>query len=316
MGREHARAATILGARVCLLYDCDISRSQMLADEYPASRVLPDLKTIDWRAIDAVFVCTPPSCRGPVEMSAASAGVPIFVEKPVGISAEQCWRLERALKMTPVINSVGYMNRYRDSVLRAREFLARQEPVGIACNWVGAPYRVGWWSQPDHSGGPFNEQATHFVDLCRFLMGEVIEVFAFARKSVSKAGIDDTITVTLSFAGDALGTLLYSCRASDKQIGIRIFSTTGGLELEGWDLRLKDDEGKEDYFEDPYIKEDAAFFAAIDAADQSLIKSSVADAVRTQMVVDAVHRSILSRKPERVAPSSSSVPMAAAGATE
>jgi len=312
MGQEHARAATILGARVCLLYDCDISRSQMLADRYPASSVLQDWKAIDWRAIDAVFVCTPPSCRGPVEMSAASAGVPIFVEKPVGISAEQCRQLERALITTPVINSVGYMNRYRDSVLRAREFLAHREPVGIACNWVCAPYRVAWWSQRDHSGGPFNEQATHFVDLCRFLMGEVVEVFAFA---LSKTSFDDTITVTLSFANGALGTLLYSCRASDKQIDIRIFSTTGGLELEGWDLRLKDDDGKKGYAEDPYVKEDAAFFAAIEAADQSLIKSSVAEAIRTQMVVDAVHRSLLSRKPEKIALSSNSVPMAAAGNT-
>src|SRR3954467_8293980 len=106
MGSEHARAATTLGARVFLLYDCDISRSRALADRHPGSIVLRDWKTIDWRAIDAVFVCTPPSCRGPVEMSAASAGVPIFVEKPVGVSAEQCRQLERALKTTPVINSV------------------------------------------------------------------------------------------------------------------------------------------------------------------------------------------------------------------
>lgn len=300
MGIEHARVATMLGARICLLYDSDVSRSQVLADRYPESSALRDLDTIDWRAIDAAFICTPPSCRGPVEMMAIKAGVPIFAEKPVGISAEQCSGFEQALKITPVINSVGYMNRYRNSVLQAREFLEHREPVGIACNWVCAPYRVAWWFECGQSGGPFNEQATHFVDLCRFLMGEVVEVFAFARKSVSRESIDDTITVTLRFENDALGTLLYSCRASDKQIGIRIFSSAGGLELEGWDLRLKGGNENNDCPEDPYARQDAAFFAAIARADQSLIKSSFADAIRTQMVTDAIHRSLVSRKPEHV----------------
>jgi len=129
MGREHARAAALLGARVALLYDVDIARSQRLADDYPNSTVLNDWQEIDWQAIDAVFVCTPPFCRGPVEQRAAQAGVPIFMEKPVGISAEQCLQLNEVLQTAPVITSVGYMNRYRSSVLQARKFIAESEPI-------------------------------------------------------------------------------------------------------------------------------------------------------------------------------------------
>src|SRR5215216_4538540 len=42
MGSEHARASALSGARICLVYDPDVSRAQMLADKYPASIVLRD----------------------------------------------------------------------------------------------------------------------------------------------------------------------------------------------------------------------------------------------------------------------------------
>ena len=300
MGREHARAATLLGAHVSLLCDLDHAVANRLADEYAQSRALQNWREINWRDIDAVFVCTPPSGRGPVERSAAEAGVPIFMEKPVGISAEQCMGLHRMLKAAPVINAVGYMNRYRSSVLQARAFLERSEPIGITCNWVGTPYRVGWWLQRTHSGGPFNEQATHFVDLCRFLMGEVVEVSALARNSDAHAGIDDTITVTMRFANGTLGTLLYSCRAAGKQIGLEVFTSAGNMRLEGWDLKLTGAGQESAGPDDVYAKEDAAFFEAIAVADQSLIYSSLADAVQTQLVVDAIHTSLTSRRSERV----------------
>lgn len=134
MGREHARAATLLGARVSVLYDLEVANAQKLAEAYPQSDVVSDWREIDWPGVDAVFVCTPPSCRGPVECSAAEAGVPLFLEKPVGISAGQCLPLYRQLKSRPVVHAVGYMNRYRSSVLLARQFLKQSEPVGIACN--------------------------------------------------------------------------------------------------------------------------------------------------------------------------------------
>jgi myo-inositol 2-dehydrogenase / D-chiro-inositol 1-dehydrogenase len=300
MGREHARAATMLGARVSVLCDLEVANARKLAAVYPQSDVVSDWREIDWSGVDAVFVCTPPSGRGLVECSAAEAGVPLFLEKPIGISAGQCLPLYRQMKTRPVIHAVGYMNRYRSSVLLARQFLSQGEPVGIACNWVGTPYRVGWWLDRAYSGGPFNEQATHFVDLCRFLVGEIVEVFALGRRSEIRADVDDAVTVTLRFAGGVLGTLLYSCRATCKQIGIEVFSAAGRLRLEGWNLCLSEAEQGATEPEDIYAIEDAAFFRAVNLADQSLVRSSLADALQTQLVVDAIHASLRSHRPEPV----------------
>lgn len=299
-GREHARASTLLGARVALLCDRDSSRATALAAEYPDSVVLADFHSIDWSSIDALFVCTPPASRGPAELAAVRAGVPVMLEKPVGLSVEACRPLLKALLENPVINSVGYMNRYRDSVISAQKLLENAEPIGIVCNWVGGIYRVPWWLQRNASGGPFNEQGTHLVDLCRLFLGEVTEVFAMAGSSSIDKDIHDTLVVTLRFLNEKLGTILYSCRASEKHIHFQIFSTTHSVSLEGWDLKLTTMDTINATEEDIYVKEDAAFFNAISSGDQRLIKTPVEDAIRTQLVVDTIHRSLLSQKPEHV----------------
>jgi myo-inositol 2-dehydrogenase/D-chiro-inositol 1-dehydrogenase len=213
-GREHARASTLLGARVALLCDRDISRARTLAGEYPGSVVLEDFREIDWSSIDAVFVCTPPASRGPAELAAVQAGIPVTLEKPVGLSAEACMPLLKALLEKPVINSVGYMNRYRDSVISTQKLFGNTELIGIVCNWVGRIYRVPWWLQRNASGGPLNEQGTHLVDLCRLFLGEVTEVSAMADNSAIHKDIHETVVVTLRFVNEKLATIFYSCRAA------------------------------------------------------------------------------------------------------
>ena len=303
-GREHARASTVLGARVALLCDQDISRAIALAAEYPDSVVLADFHSIDWSSIDALFVCTPPASRGPAELAAVRAGIPVMLEKPVGLSVEGCRPLLEALRKNPVINSVGYMNRYRDSVISTQKVFENAELVGIVCNWVGGIYRVPWWLERNASGGPFNEQGTHLVDLCRLFLGEVTEVFAMAGNSSIHRDIQETLVVTLRFSNEKLGTIFYSCRASEKHIHFQIFSTTHSVSLDGWDLKLPANGATVDAIaapeEDIFVKEDEAFFNAISSKDQALIKTPVEDAIRTQLVVDTIHKSLRSQKPEHV----------------
>ena len=303
-GREHARASTLLGARVALLCDPDISRAKTLAGEYPGSVVLDDFRNIDWSSIDAVFVCTPPAARGPAELAAVRAGIPIMLEKPVGLSAERCRPLLEALQEKPVINSVGYMNRYRDSVISTQKVFERSELVGLVCNWVGGIYRVPWWLQRNLSGGPFNEQGTHLVDLCRLFLGEVKEAFAMAGNSSVDQEVPQTVVVTLRFSNEKLATIFYSCRAAEKHIRFEVFSTIQSVSLEGWDLRIRAKDATIDATtssdEDIYLKEDAAFFNAISSGDQGVIKSPLVDAIRTQLVLDTIHRSLISGKPEQV----------------
>ena len=178
MGLHHARSGSQLGHRVVVACDVDAARASALAAAYPGCEVVSDAATIRWDEVDAAFVCTPPFARGPVELFAAQAGVPVFLEKPIGLSATQCLSALAAFRHKGTITSVGYMNRYRASVRRARSLLEGENVLGFAAHWVCAAYRVPWWGDQALSGGQLNEQCTHLIDLARHLAGEVTEVNA------------------------------------------------------------------------------------------------------------------------------------------
>lgn len=289
MGRERARAANSFGVEAILLFDEDLRRAESLASECDRASPVANLATLLQMRPDAVFVCTPPFSRGSLENQAIDLGIPFFVEKPIGISAEQIHTVLDKLRQHEVLNAVGYMNRYRNSVAHARAIIRSRHVIGITAHWVGKKYGVPWWAVREQSGGPFNEQATHLMDLFRYLSGITKTLHATAR---TKAGIETTVVVTLRLEGGGLGTFLYSCEAKDKDILISIETTDGVLDLRGWDLELTrntiDDSYPEPESKPIFEKETAAFLQAVDTRNPTLILSDFADAYKTQVAMDGV----------------------------
>jgi len=292
MGLQHARSASQLGHRISVACDVDSARAAALAANHPGCEAVADAAAIRWGEIDAGFVCTPPFARGPVELFAAQAGVPLFLEKPIGLSATQCLSALTAFRDTGAITSVGYMNRYRASVRRVKSLLEGETVLGFAAHWVCAAYRVPWWGDPALSGGQLNEQCTHLIDLARHLVGEIVEVNAFAQPGPEANGHPAAVSILLRFRNGSLGTVISGCLAKEKQIGCRVFTPRGQLALEGWDFRWSPsvafgDGSDLDPVEDVFLAECAAFLDAVRSGDARSIRCDLAEAVRTQRVVDA-----------------------------
>ncbi len=194
------------------------------------------------------------------------------------------------------------MNRCRDSVLFARQLLAKCKILGVCCHWAGRKYKVGWWLERGQSGGPLNEQATHAFDLSRVLVGEISSVNATARDSADPADLSLSVACTLNFSGGPLGTIFYSCEADDKHINLRVITAGGLLEFSGWDLRLTtntiDGVFPTVREEDIFVSESARFFTAVQRGDPALVSCDLVDAFRTQLAVDAAQVSL--RSGERV----------------
>ncbi len=293
MGRERTKAASALKVDAILLVDEDRSRSESLAAECARARALPDLKALLDEQPDAIFICTPPFCRGPLENRAIDLNIPFFVEKPIGVSADQVHTLLANLRHSEVLSAVGYMNRYRNSVAHARAILESRNIIGITSHWVGREYRVPWWTVREQSGGPFNEQATHAMDLFRYLSGETETLHAAAR---SRNGIETTVAVMLRLASGGIGTFLYSCETKEKDILISIETADGVLDLRGWDLELArntiDGSYPEPETKPIFEKETHAFLQAVATRDRTLVLSDFAEAYKTQVAMDSVTRII------------------------
>jgi myo-inositol 2-dehydrogenase/D-chiro-inositol 1-dehydrogenase len=292
MGRERARCAHASDVRVVGVYDADSQRAALLAAQYDASVVeSPE----DLFECDAVFLCTPPDARPDQALGAVRAGVPFFAEKPLAVDRQAAEQVLRELERTPVINAVGYMNRYRASVQQARATLAGRRILGMTAHWVNRAYGVPWWLDERSSGGPHNEQATHLYDLARYLCGEIDDVSSLCAVS----GDDDSpplgVATSLRFASGALGTILYSCEAAAKDIGMRVFTSEGSVALATWDFALVENtiDGvvPELRTDDVYLLETRGFLDAVRSGSANTIRSDWSDAFHTQRIVDAAYMS-------------------------
>lgn len=290
MGCIRADLINQLGGRIAFAYDVDRSAAEKFQASGRCSELLPTPDALDLSAIDALFVCTPPGSRGAVEVQAMRHGIGLFIEKPLAIDlrAAQLWA--EAARVGNSVTSVGYMNRYRSSLERAKTIAQREGIVGLCAFWAGSEYRRTWWQDPNMSGGPINEQMTHLVDMLRAVGGDIHAVASVgAYPSVSPDNATDA-AVALSFRGGFVGTITYSCRARHKGIGLTLLTPERTVKLEGWDFR--DDETPNG--EDPFLPETAAFLDAVAGSTSPRPRVDIAEAARTQRVVDAIKTALRS----------------------
>ncbi|MFD0788597.1 Gfo/Idh/MocA family protein, partial [Micromonospora azadirachtae] len=172
-------------------------------------RTFPDVDTLLAARPDAVYVCVPPFAHGPVEEAVVTAGIPMFVEKPVAVDLVTAERIADLIARRGLLTAVGHHWRYLSVVRQARDLLVGRTVRMVSGAWWDKVPPVEWWGRRDHSGGPVVEQAAHVLDLIRVLVGDVTEVTAYGDGSpppLDGADIDSVTAATLRFAGGAVGT--------------------------------------------------------------------------------------------------------------
>lgn len=303
MGATRARAAHELGADLAVICDENITLGREVASLYDSNPlVISEADEIQLDEIDAVFVCTPPHTRGEVEKRALETDTALFVEKPISVDYSQIACLAELVKSSKAPNVVGYMNRHRDAVIQTRAELRSQNILGISANWVCGTYGVDWWSDKDKSGGPVNEQATHLLDLCRFLVGEVEEVSAMTTGEGATSA-----SISMRFENGAMGSIFYSCESTEKAIRLQVFTEDETVHLSGWEF---DRIGASQAADPPtrsraernaiFLKEVEDFFHLVNGEPGSRTLCTLQDAMQTQLLVDAVKRATRTRVREKV----------------
>jgi len=134
--------------------------------------------------IDAVFIGVPPASHGStvepndIAVQCAKTGIHMFIEKPLSSHPlELVKEVESLLSAKPgLIVSVGYMFRYSQAVKKMKEIIEthgapRAFMARYNCAYSSLAKEM-WWDVTK-SGGPIVEQATHFCDLARYIVGEV-----------------------------------------------------------------------------------------------------------------------------------------------
>lgn len=306
VAQRHARVlAGFDDVRIVGVTDVATESARRLAAACHA-RAFPDPAALLAADLDAVYVCVPPFAHGPVEEAVLEAGLPMFVEKPIGLDRETALRTAELVRHGGLVTAVGHHWRYLTVVEQARRLLADRPVRLVTGAWLDKVPPVGWWPRRDRSGGPVVEQAAHVLDLARHLAGEVVEVYAAGNgtpPAVDGADVDSATAATLRFGSGAVGTLAATCTLGWKhRAGLEVYADGLTLAVGEDGLRVRDADGEWSVPGDPEaarVAVDRAFVDAVRGIGDD-VRVPYAEAVRTHLLAVAVAESALTGRPVRV----------------
>jgi predicted dehydrogenase len=261
--------------------------------------------------LDAVYLSVPPFVHGEMEFALIDSGIPFYVEKPVSLDINLGRQIADAVRAKNLLTCVGYQLRYFASVNAAREVLANST-FGLASGyyWCGTGRAMmgNWWSERAKSGGQLVEQATHTLDMMRYLVGEIDEVFCYEAQrqfSSDQTSCPDVTAMALKFANGAIGTMSCVSSLAATDGFANVLDITFDEKYLRWSPAsvVVKQEGKENEAsgEARFPSADHAFIEAVRLKDQSLILSNYDEGLRTVAVTLAAAESARRNTPVRVA---------------
>jgi predicted dehydrogenase len=305
---NYLKSLQILERGAAAFCDLNLERAQQMAEAHGGRAYGSHTEMLTAESLDAVFICIPPSAHETQVADAAQAGAAVFVAKPVALHLETALRTRGVIAQAGVINQAGYMARYSDITEKARELIGERR-IGLGIGRFMCRMGAGhpWWGKGAISGGQMLEQSTHVFDWLRYFIGEVEEVHAFGHRGNGGdiADFEDSTVANLRFKNGAAGNIASTACASvpdgfaSEIMGrdwylkaTHDFKLTGQIEGESIDFTG---------IEAGYFRQVEQFLRAVEQGDQSLVRSSYEDAVRTLAVTLAANASLRSGRPEKVA---------------
>jgi predicted dehydrogenase len=165
------------GVELVALADIDVPKAQALARRFHIPEVYDDIEDVLERARpDAVAVCTPNHLHEVHVLTALSAGVHVFCERPLALTSAGVAKVIKARERAARAVMVGMNYRYRSDVQALLGFLHGGELGalhGIRTGWyiwrpAGRP--PGWRDRrPESGGGAMLDLGLPLVDLALWM---------------------------------------------------------------------------------------------------------------------------------------------------
>ncbi|WP_369241945.1 Gfo/Idh/MocA family protein [Streptomyces sp. R21] len=232
----------------------------------------------DWREVaadprvHAVSITAPNFLHREIGVAMAEAGKHIWIEKPVGLTADDARAVADAVAKSGVQGTVGFNYRNAPAVETARELIASGDlgtvthaRIRLFSDYAAHPDGALTWRYERARGGSgvLGDLAAHGADLARFLLGDIDALTADtavfvperARPSGATAGHtlatggtlgpvenEDYVSCLLRFASGARG-VLEACRVSvgeQNNYGFEVHGTKGAV---FWDFRRMNELG-------------------------------------------------------------------------
>jgi len=286
-------------AQIVAVCDIDRDRANQRAKEAKAEVVCTDFREMfDRTPLDAIWLCTPPDVRsGPIE-AAIERKIPVFTEKPAGNDLEQSRELADRIDRSGVPVMVGYLLRYMKSADRVKAKLEKDR-LSLICSTYCCPltlsYQQGsrsWFYDKGRSGGAIMDQATHSIDLMRYLVGEIETVYALGSNCIQPKcedyTVEDAYGLAFRFDNGAIGIHGHTWCHYAWRHEMTFYGLDGvyrlGCNNNATEFEFQNGKTVEEWEDRPMVNEDRLFVEMVKSGDFSQMRSSFSDAVKTLAV--------------------------------
>ena len=192
---------------------------------------------------DVICICTPSGQHAAQAIACAAAGKHILVEKPMALSLDDADAMIRAASEAGVQLSVALQRRTDPLFRRIKAAIDAGDLGELTLASVVLPYyrdqtyydQAEWrgtWALD--GGGVLMNQGIHIVDLLVWMMGDPVDIHAFANTLHRDVEVEDTLSATLRFPNGALGTITASTTVGGgAPHRLEIYGTNGAIQVEG-----------------------------------------------------------------------------------
>ncbi len=197
-------------------------RSGAKAEDYAKRHGIPHWyddaqKLISDPEVDAVYIATPPDSHKKYTCQVAEAGKPVYVEKPMARSFDECVQMIAGCKRASVPLFVAYYRRQLPRFLKIKELLdagsigevrfvrATQfmPPMPEDLQRDDLPWRV----IPEIAGGGrFVDLASHTLDILDFFLGPIANVRGHASNQGGLYPAEDMVSCSFKFKSGIQGS--------------------------------------------------------------------------------------------------------------
>lgn len=297
---------SLYGMPVQLVALCDVDepRARQYANAFGADRVYTDYaEMLAKEELDGVIVAPGSKHHPRIAVDVMEAGLSVLTEKPPATSAEGTAQMLDASRRTGQICMTAFQKRFAPIYRNARRQVESSgfgTPGLIAMNW----YCPTWFTdEPENPNTWFLlDFGIHALDLCRYLFGDVADVYAMRSNKV-------TYAITLNFVNGAVGNLSLSGHRDARLI--EHVELTGGP---GQSVTIADSQAMARYdigdvtawqrnaftttdslTDAGYRGEIAEFLAALEERREP--ESGIESAHQSMRLFDAILRSVTERRP-------------------
>ena len=240
-GQHHANAITVTeGADLVAIAARSDASVAAAKEKYPDAEVYSDYNEMAAREdLEVIDVVVPSYLHQDVATSVLNAGKHLLLEKPMGVTLEQCDQMIGLAKEKDRLFCVGHELRLSSMWGKARQMIDEGfigQPLYALVELSRNPYRQGaegWRYDISRVGSWILEEPIHFFDLARWYLeptGQPISVYATANsKQEGHPELHDNFSAIMHFSGGAYAVVSQTLAAFEHHQTVKVTGTKGAL---------------------------------------------------------------------------------------